>query len=200
MKTMSGSVKRLLAAATIWGAALSTAQASLIAYEANLGPESPGATGTGSVELIFDTVTNYLDIDADWTGLSGTTTVAHIHCCTASPSAGTVGVAVTPVTLPGFPAGVTSGTYSAIIDLNLAASFTTNFVNNFGGGTLPGARNALLAGLDAGRAYFNIHTQSFPGGEIRGFLQPVPTPPTLALVVLGIAGIGWSRRRLVGSA
>ena len=38
---------------------------------------------------------------ASFSGLSGTTTVAHIHCCTASPGTGTIGVAVTPVTLPG---------------------------------------------------------------------------------------------------
>ena len=97
------SLTRLLSAAAVWGLALSTPQASLIAYEANLGPEAVRASGTGSVALVFDTVANTLDIDADWTGLSGTTTVAHIHCCTASPFTGTVGVAVTPGTLPGFP-------------------------------------------------------------------------------------------------
>ena len=199
MKTTSGSVTRLLAAVTLWGAALSVAQASLITYEATLGPEALGATGTGSVELVFNTVTNMLDIDADWTGLSGTTTVAHIHCCTASPFSGTIGVAVTPGTLPGFPVGVTSGSYNAQINLDLTSSFTTNFITNFGAGTVAGARNALLAGLDAGSAYFNIHTSVFPGGEIRGFPQPTPAPATLTLVALGIAGIGWSRRRRVGS-
>jgi hypothetical protein len=38
------------------------------------------------------------------------------------------------------------------------------------GGTTAGAEAALLAGLEAGQAYLNIHTTMFPGGEIRGFL------------------------------
>lgn len=194
MKTIGSSIARLLAAATIWGVALSTTQASMIVYEASLGPEAPGATGIGSVTLVFDTVANTLDIDAAWTGLSGITTVAHVHCCTASPFSGTIGVAVTPGTLPFFPGGVTSGSYSALINLNLQA-FTGSFVTNFGGGTLAGARSALLSGLDAGKAYFNIHTAAFPGGEIRGFPQPAPAPATLALVAIGIAGVGWLRRR-----
>src|SRR4029077_13146149 len=35
------------------------------------------------------------------------------------------------------------------------------------------ASNALFAALAQGRAYFNIHTTAFGGGEIRGFLVPV---------------------------
>jgi len=36
------------------------------------------------------------------------------------------------------------------------------------GGTAAGAEAALVGGLAAGQAYFNIHTSPFPGGEIRG--------------------------------
>ncbi|MEF8700140.1 MAG: CHRD domain-containing protein [Candidatus Accumulibacter sp. UW26] len=165
------------------------ASASIITYTGALAPEVPGATGTGHVSLIFDDTTNELSIDTTFSGLSGTTTVAHIHCCTAAPFTGTVGVAVTPGTLPGFPVGVSAGSYSTIVDLDLASSFTASFVTNFGGGTLPGAIDALFAGLDAGKAYFNIHTSTFGGGEIRAFPQQLPEPASLLLAALGLGSL-----------
>jgi MYXO-CTERM domain-containing protein len=57
--------------------------------------------------------------------------------------------------------------------------------------------NALTAGLDAGKAYFNLHTSSFGGGEVRSVLTPVPEPTTsgLALVGLGLVGAAVRQRR-----
>jgi hypothetical protein len=176
----------------------SAAQAALLQFDATLGPEVSGATGSGTVLVTVDDATNMLQVATTFSGLSGVTTVSHIHCCIDPP--GTVGVAVTPGTLPGFPAGVSAGSYlSPLLDLTDTATYTTNFLNTFGGGTAAGAQAALLAGMQSGRAYFNIHTNAFTGGEIRGFLQPVPEPTTLILLASGLVGLAARRRRVTAA-
>ena len=62
------------------------------------------------------------------------------------------------------------------------------------------AEAALALAMASGQAYWNIHTSSFAGVEIRGFLVAVPEPSGLAL--LGIGGIvmaagAWSKRRVM---
>lgn len=64
----------------------------------------------------------------------------------------------------------------------------------------PTSGNAILnaaqaADLLAGLWYVNIHTDSSPGGEIRGQVIRVSEPGTLSLGLLLIAGILYSRKR-----
>jgi hypothetical protein len=191
-------MKPSIALATLVIATLPVAQAATT-YRATLSPEVLGATGSGTVQVIYDDVAQTLSIDSSFSGLSGTTTVAHIHCCVAVPGVGTVGVAVTPGTLPGFPVGVSSGSYSSgPLDLTLVGTFTAGFVTTFAGGVLANAEAALVAGMDAGTAYFNVHSTAFPPGEIRGFLAPIPEPSTYALMALGLAAVGAVARRRRG--
>ena len=106
-------------------------------------------------------------VNVSFSGLTSGTTASHIHCCVAPP--GNAGVATTTPTFPGFPLGVTAGTYNQTFDMTAATSYNPAFVTANGG--VAAAEAALFAGLQTGQAYLNIHTSMFPGGEIRGFLQ-----------------------------
>ncbi len=149
-----------------------------------------GSPGIGSATVTLNG--NFLTVNATFSGLTGTTTNAHIHCC--SPSGATAIVATTTPTFPGFPPGVQSGTYLQTFDLTLAASYNPAFITAHGG-TVTQAQADFIAGLMSGQTYFNIHTSLFGGGEIRGQLQAVPEPATTLLLVTGLAGAVSAIRR-----
>ncbi|MEP6714225.1 MAG: CHRD domain-containing protein [Terriglobia bacterium] len=103
----------------------------------------------------------------------------HIHCCTAVPGSGNAGILV-PFTT--FTPGLTSGTFSNTFDLLalLGAS----------------GESSLIAGLNGGTAYVNVHSSTFPGGEIRGFVGlGTPEPGTIWLGFSALAGLAVLRRR-----
>jgi hypothetical protein len=194
-------LKALLIGGALALATASPAFAVTVVYTAVLsGPnESPAnaSPGTGSATVTFDLVANTMDVNVIFAGLSAANTASHIHCCTAVAGTGTAGVATTTPTFTGFPSGVTSGTYDHTFDMLAASSYNPSFVTAHT--DVAGAYSFLRAGIGAGKAYLNIHTPVFPGGEIRGFLQPVPEPETYALMLVGLGAIGWmSRRSRVG--
>jgi autotransporter-associated beta strand protein len=73
----------------------------------------------------------------------------------------------TTPTFIGFPAGVKEGSFDQTFDMTQSSSFRAGFIT--ANSTVSGAYNALTAALNDGKAYLNIHSQTFPGGEIRGF-------------------------------
>lgn len=166
------------------------AQASF--FRTTLGPEVSGATGSGAASVMIDELTNQMTLKIDFSGLSGNTTVSHIHGPTTVAGSGTAGVMTTTPTFPGFPAGVKAGSYQQVFDLLAATTYRSGFITA-NGGTPTGARDAFVASLLDGKAYLNVHSQTFPGGEIRGFFAQVPVPGPVPLLGAG-AALGWSRR------
>lgn len=166
---------------------LPTTEAHEVVYTAFLsGPnETPPnpSLGIGFVTITVDLDLFTLRVEATFSNLQGLVTAAHIHAATAAPFAGTAGVATQLPNFEGFPLNVTSGTYDHTFDLSLASFFNPAFIAA-NGGTISTAATALFQALDQGRAYFNIHSDAFPGGEIRGFLV-VPEPATTGLLVTG---------------
>ena len=175
--------------------ALATAaNAAPIHYQTSLsGPNEGNASpGVGTATLDLDTATHLWTYHVDFSGLTGTTTASHTHAATAVAGTGTAGVATTTPSYTGFPLGVTSGTWDHVFDMTLASSYNPSYVSAHGGTTAQ-AELDLAQAIADGKAYLNIHSSTFGGGEIRGFLV-VPEPAT-ALAVPAIAGLMALRRR-----
>ena len=165
---------------------------------------SEGATrnaspGTGLATIFLDPTAQTLQVNATFSGLTSPDTAAHIHCC--APIGMNAGVATRVPAFLGFPLGGTSGTYSSpIFDLTLLSFYNQAFVDLQVGPDpatkLAQAEAALIAGILGGQTYFNIHTGTFPGGEIRGQLAPVPLPGSLVLFGSVLLGFRLFRQKL----
>lgn len=153
------------------------------------GNENPATTGgsggLGPGGIHYNTDTNVLSIDILWGSgngfedLTGDVTVSHIHGVTNTPPDGFLdnrGVLYGLDNLPGFDFSGSSGGFLGTVDIG----------------------EVHEANLLAGQTYINVHTEAFPGGEIRGQLvvNPIPIPAAFYLFATGlIALVGAARRR-----
>ena len=160
---------------------------------------SPGA---GTVTVVLDPTAETIQILASFFGLTTPDTAAHIHCC--APLGTNAGVATTLPAFAGFPLNVTQGTYlSPLFSLEDPTFFNPAFLTLEGG--MEQAETALIAGIEGGHTYFNIHNSNFPGGEIRTQLLPIPVPgpivgaglPGLIAACGGLLALARRRRKLI---
>ena len=145
------------------------------------------ATGSGTLQLSSDATR--IKVNLNWSGLTGTALAGHIHCCALQG-------ANRPVAIGFSPLSGASGTFSRRYNLTLASTYSGGFLAA-NGGTAASARTAFLNGLTSGRAYYNVHTAMFPGGEIRGNLAAgaVPEPASWAMLIAGFGMTGAAMRR-----
>ena len=109
-------------------------------------PLSTTASGSASFELTGTTVTYSVSAAGFTTAL----TVGHVHF----GGSGIVGPVIVPFTIVAQAGVVATGS----IDLSAPITF-----NNI---TISG--DSLRTLFESGRAYVNLHTAAFPGGELRG--------------------------------
>jgi hypothetical protein len=127
-----------------------------------------GSPGTGFGTVVLNAAQTQITVDESWSGLTAPATASHIH----GPGA----AGVTAGVLFGF-SGVPAATAGAIPEQTFAITATQ------------------VGYLFAGTLYMNVHTSTFPGGEIRGQLILVPEPSTMAVAGVGAALVTWRLRR-----
>ncbi len=136
-----------------------------------------GSPALGTASVTIDDVLNTASFLVTGLGLTGTPVAAHIHNA---------------------PAGVNG---PVVFDL-VANLDGGGLVFGFPGSVaITGSDKSLAAGLGAlinatpWDFYINLHTDAFPGGEIRGQLAAVPVPAALWLFGSALVGVGGLRRR-----
>lgn len=170
----------IVGAATTVSAAPITVMAELSGDQERPVMVDTDATGVGIATFDLEDPT-YLDFHIEWKDLQGDPLVSHIHIRLADdPDING------PVVFNfGSIAGLTSKTGTVTPAMNFIPRPEVG-INTF--------LDGLLAIVN-GRGYFNIHSTSFPPGEIRGNIAAVPEPGTLIGAAAGLLGLaGWRVR------
>jgi hypothetical protein len=168
----------LVLAAALCGFSVANAAVSTYTCLLDGASEAPpnASPGTGFSIVDIDPVAHTMRVRITFSDLQGNTSASHIHGPTAVAFTGTAGVMTTTPSFSGFPLGVTAGVYDLLHDMTQASSYNAAFITS-SGGTTATAEAAMFAAIAAGKAYVNVHSNLFPGGEIRGFLiLGGPTP------------------------
>lgn len=186
-------VVRVVAAATaIAGTAQVVAAQQFSAVLSGAQQAPPVVTPGSGLATLSLTGGTLLSVNVTFANLTSGTLFAHIHA--PAPLGANAPVAVP---FAGFPVGVTTGAYNAVLNLDLGSTYEPAFLTA-NGGSVTAARTSLVSAMTGGLAYVNVHTATLPGGEIRGQIgqaSVVPEPGTYVLLATGLAGLGMIARR-----
>jgi CHRD domain len=130
-------------------------------------PLALSTTGSGTLRVRIDDHNQDITYQLTFTALEAPATQAHIHFGGRAQSGG-ISVFLCsnlgngPAGTPACPAagGTVTGTLHAVDVVGPAAQ-----------GIAPGEFGELVAAIRNGTAYGNVHSQKYPGGEIRGQLD-----------------------------
>ena len=129
-------------------------------------PTGPVSTvATGSFEATIDDSAGTIDYTLSYSGLEGDIRQAHIHFGQRSVNAGISAWLCETATNPSPSASTPTCPQSGTVTGTVTA---LEVIGPAGQGIAAGEFGELVAALRAGRAYANVHTSKFPGGEIRG--------------------------------
>jgi hypothetical protein len=196
-----------LLVACVWFLASYTAHAGIITLTANLdavqvvpGVGSP-STGTGFAIVTFDTVLQTITTDLSWEGLSGPVDRSHLHNGPAgSPTDLIFEHEVISIDTP---LRTIPCTFS-VAGYQMCAPATASLHDVFDPFAQDGILFAPILNLAlADGLFIDVHTELYPGGEIRGQLEVASEPASTGLVVLGAAlllGLRNRDRRVSGCA
>ena len=155
------------------GLALATTQVSAAPKKvhANLEPsnEVPAVSSpaSGHFSAVINEDTESIDWELTFEGLQATITQSHIHFAQPNVNGNIVVWLCGTATNPG-PSGTQvcpqSGTISGVIT-------GSNIQNQPTQGIAPGEFDELVAAIQRGLAYANVHTSQSTGGEIRGQIR-----------------------------
>ncbi len=182
-------IPALLLATTVVASAPTRAdyQMSVTLNGAQERPTPVATSGTGLGSVFLSEADRTLTINLSSRNLTSDITGAHIHL--VAPGTPDPTNAVGPIV---FDILARSGLTAPLVGSASSFAFPTTVFNNLTSGQ--------IAAFFEGRAYFNIHTQNFRAGEIRGNLAAVPEPSSLVLSATGATGLLILARRRRGAS
>ena len=199
------SLRSLSAIAVLAICASAPSRAAVIVFDGNLVADEVVPTGgststaTGFATVTVDTSLFTITTDLSFEGLTGPADRAHLHNGPEGQRTDftfeheVLGLDDTSPART-IPCPWSTGGYANCV----AATATIHDVLQLSAGDGYGFAdfNSLLDAFEQDGVFIDVHTQMFPGGEIRGQLMPsVPEPSTLALLCLGVLVLGIARRR-----